>query len=94
MKNFREEQVNSTKEYCINQYWEKDVNVDGVNITFHYWRRKEGCKGFNGKENILKVEGKKKIEDKIIRRSIKSIWTLNLGEEHCIKDIISKFKGV
>ena len=27
MKNFREEQINSTKDHCINQYWEKDVKV-------------------------------------------------------------------
>ena len=50
MKNFREEQINSTSEYCINQYWEKETKVDGVNITFHYWMRKEGCKGFTGEE--------------------------------------------
>jgi hypothetical protein len=41
MNNFREEQINSTPEYCINQYWEKDVEVNDTKITFHYWRRKE-----------------------------------------------------
>ena len=28
------------------------------------------------------------------KRMVRSIWTLNLGEGHCIKDIINKFKGV
>ena len=90
MKNFREEQINSTSEYCINQYWEKETKVDGVNITFHYWIRKEGCKGFTGEERIMKVVGVKDGK----KRMVRSVWTINLGEGHCIKDIISKFKGV
>jgi len=88
MKNFRENQINSTKEYCINQYWEKDVEVNGVSITFHYWKRKEGCKGFTGKELINKVVGVKDGK----KRMITSTWVTNLGEEHCIKHIINKFK--
>jgi hypothetical protein len=88
MKNFREEQINSTTDYCINQYWEKDVKVDDVNITFYYWRRKEGCKGFTGEERIMKVVGVKDGK----KRMVRSVWTINLGEGHCIKDIISKFK--
>jgi hypothetical protein len=94
MKNFREQQINSTDEYCINQYWEKEVQMNGIDITFYYWKRKEGCKGFDGRENILKVEGKKKIEDKLVRSSIKSIWSLNLGERYLIETMVSKFKGV
>ena len=92
MKNFREEQVNSTKEHCINQYWEKDVKVDGVNITFHYWRRKEGCKGFTGKDCITKVVGEKKVGDKIVKKRIESIWSVNLGEKYLIETMVSKFK--
>ena len=88
MKNFREIQVNSTDEYCMNQYWEKDINVNNINITVYYWKRKEGCKGFDGTENISKVIGFK--DDKW--RMVKGIWDLNLGEKHCVNLIVSKYK--
>jgi hypothetical protein len=90
MKNFREEQINSTTEPCINQYWEKDVNVDGIDITFHYWKRKKGYKGYTGKEGILKVVGIK--EGK--KKRITSVWSVNLGERHCIELMVSKFKEI
>jgi hypothetical protein len=90
MKNFREEQINSTTEPCINQYWEKDVSVDGVNITFHYWKRKEGYKGYTGKESIIKVVG---IKDKKKKR-ITSVWSVNLGEKYCTDLMLSKFKEI
>jgi len=88
MKNFREEQVNSTNEYCINQYWEKEVEVGGITITIEYWKRKEGCKGYFEGERILRVKGIKDMKKKEIR----SIWLLNLGEEYCIESMVGKFK--
>ena len=87
MKNFREEQINSTPEYCINQYWEKEVEVNDVKITFHYWKRKEGCKGFTGNEVISKVVGVK--DDK--KRMVRSVWVTSLGEKRCIEHILNKF---
>jgi len=90
MKNFREVQLNSTNEYCINQYWEKEVEVEGITITFHYWKRKEGCKGYFEGERILKVKG---IKDRK-KKEIRSVWTLNSGEKHCITYMVSKFKEV
>jgi len=87
MKNFREEQLNSTTEYCINQYWEKDMIIDDIIITLYYWRRKEGCKGFNGKEGISKVVGVKGNK----RKWVRSIWCLNLGEKYCVDLIRNKF---
>lgn len=94
MKNFREQQINSTDEYCINQYWEKEVEEKGINITFHYWKRKEGCKGFTGEDRILEVVGEKKVGDKIVRKRIKSVWSINLGEKYLVEEMIAKFKGV
>lgn len=87
MKNFREEQINTTDEYCINQYWEKDVVVNDIIITFYYWKRKEGCKGYNGNESIMKVIGIKGNKKKQIR----SVWSTNLGEKHCIEQIVCGF---
>jgi hypothetical protein len=87
MKNFREEQINTTDEYCINQYWEKDVIVNDINITFHYWKRKEGCRGYNGDECIMKVIGIKDNKKKQIR----SVWSTSLGEEYCTKQMVGKF---
>ena len=87
MKNFREEQINSTNEYCINQYWEKDVEVNDTKITFHYWMRKKGCKGFTGDEMINKVVGIKDGK----KRMVNSKWITSLGEDHCIKVILSRF---
>jgi hypothetical protein len=90
MKNFREEQINSIIEPYINQYWEKDVNVDGIDITFHYWKRKKGCRGYTGEDGIIKVVGIK--EGK--KKRITSVWSLNLGEEYCTKLMVSKFKEI
>jgi hypothetical protein len=90
MKNFREEQINSTPDYCINQYWEKEVKEKGVNITFYYWRRKEGCKGFTGEERIMKVVGVKDGK----KKTVTSVWVTSLGDIYCTRHIISKFKGV
>jgi hypothetical protein len=88
MKNFREEQINSTDEYCINQYWEKEIEVEGITITLHYWRRKEGCKGYFLGERINKVVGLK--DEK--KKQIRSVWVTGLGENHCIEYMVSKFK--
>jgi len=90
MTNFREEQINNITEPCINQYWEKEVEKENVKITFYYWKRKEGYKGFTGEERIMKVIGVK--DNK--KRMIKSGWTINLGEGYCIEQMLSKFKGM
>ncbi len=90
MLNFREVQVNSVVGYCINQYWEKEVEVNDIKITLHYWMRKEGCLGFTGREGILMVTGVKDGK----KRRISSIWTTSLGEKHCINSIVSKFKEI
>jgi hypothetical protein len=87
MKNFREEQVNSVSEPCINQYWEKEVEIDGIKITFHYWKRKEGYKGYTGKEGILEVVGVKNGKKRRIEHT-------SFGEQHCIEKMIKKFAGV
>ena len=48
MKNLREEQIGiSNGKACINQYWEKDIVVNDIVITFHYSKRKEGSHGFH-----------------------------------------------
>jgi hypothetical protein len=87
MKNFREEQVNSVSEPCINQYWEKEVEVDGIKITFYYWKRKEGYKGYTGKEGILRVVGVKNGKKRRIEFT-------PFNEQHCIEQMIGKFKGI
>ena len=48
MKNFREEQINSTNEYCINQYWEKDVDeeIEGKEIVTGYEVKRARFKRF------------------------------------------------
>jgi hypothetical protein len=95
MKNFREEQINSTTEPCINQYWEKEVEENGVKITFHYWRRKEGYKGYWGEEGrISRVVGEKKVDDKIKKKRINSIWSIGLGEDYCKKQMLNKFEEI
>ena len=95
MKNFREEQINSTTEPCINQYWEKEVEENDVKITFYYWMRKEGYKGYWGeKGRIEKVVGEKKIDDKVKKKRINSIWSTSLGEDYCIKLMLNKFEGI
>ena len=86
MKNYREEQVNSTNEYCINEYWEEDKILDNIIITFYYWRRKENCRGFDGSINICKVKGVKDNKSKYIRNN----WILNLKEEYCIETMLNK----
>jgi hypothetical protein len=85
MKNFREEQVNSVSEPCINQYWEKEVEVDGIKITLYYWKRKEGYVGYTGNEGILRVVG---VKDGKKRR----IEFTSFSEKHCIEKMINKFK--
>jgi len=87
MKNFREEQINSTTEHCINQYWEKEVEVGGVLITFYFWKRKKGCKGYFEGERIEKIVG---VKDGVKKR-ITSTWITSLGEDYCTKQIISRF---
>jgi len=95
MKNFREEQTNSTTEPCINQYWEKEVEEKGVKITFYYWRRKEGYKGYWGEEGrIIRVIGEKKIGDKIKKKRIGNTRFASLGENWYKQQIISKFEGM
>ena len=87
MINFREEQINSTTEYCINQYWEKEVEVNGILITIYFWKRKEGCKGYFEGERIEKVIG---VKDNVKKR-ITSVWITNLGENYCTEQMIAKF---
>jgi hypothetical protein len=87
MKNFREEQITFN---VINQYWEKDIVVDDIIITFYYWKRKKGCVGYDGNEQIREVVGVKNNK----KRRIKSVWSLNLGEEFCIGQIVAKFNNV
>jgi hypothetical protein len=88
MKNLREEQIGiSNGKACINQYWEKDIVVNDIAITFHYSKRKEGSPGFNGREDIDKVVG---VKGKVKRR-IESVWITFLGEKYCIEQMIAKF---
>ena len=88
MKNLREEQIGiSNGKACINQYWEKDIVVDDIAITFHYSKRKEGSPGFDGREDIDKVVG---IKGKVKKR-IESVWITYLGEKHCTEVMLNKF---
>jgi hypothetical protein len=88
MINFREEQINSTNEYCVNQYWEKEIIKNNVKLILYFWRRKQDCPGYWGEEGLIKkVEGIKNNK----RKRITSSWILNLGENYCVKQMIAKF---